>query len=321
MNQKIAELAEYLAREDEFLLLAHLSPDGDTLGACLALCRALTRMGKKAVVTCHHPVPKVYRFLPGAQDVCLPSDAPAYRNVLAIDAADRERLGSALPLFDAARYTANVDHHRTNTRYARHNLVDDTVAATGELVYELIKALPVTVDEPTAQCLYTAIITDTGNFSYSNTIRSTFLMAAELMETGLNISRINTLVYRTQAFAKKKLEAAVINGMELYAGGRLGVATLSLEDMRRIGADEEDTEGVIDHIRDVETVQIAIFVRESVEGKSRANLRSKEGYDVAKLAARFGGGGHEHAAGASLDEPLAAACEKLVAAALHLLEG
>ncbi len=300
VQEALRGIAAFIEQNDGFTIIAHTSPDGDTLGSCLALYHGLLRLGKRAQVVCGQPVPRVYAFLPGAGDVCLPEDAGRMDCAIAVDCADHARMGTAGCLFDGAKETCNIDHHGTNKRYAAHNAVDADAAAAGELVAALLRLLAVELDGAAATCLYTALMTDTGNFAYNNTRPETHRLAAELLAGGADNTEINRLVYRTVPFAKQKLLGRALGNMELLAGGRLCITCLLAGDFAETGALAEDSEGVVEHLRDVEGVEIAAFIREQEPGIFKVSLRSKQAADVSAAAERMNGGGHRHAAGGTL---------------------
>lgn len=292
----LGAIAELINQNDDFLVAAHVSPDGDTLGSALALARALARLGKRAQAVCEDAVPHIYEFLPGAADMLRPENARPARVAVAVDCADAQRLGSALPLFRAAEKTINIDHHETNNAYADYNFVEKA-GATGEHVLRLINLLGPEPDADMATCLYAAIMSDTGSFAYSSTTPDSLRAAAMLVERGADPARINRRIYRTIPFGKQKLLGATLTGLALHENGRIGLACLSAAGIASCGALEEDTEGIIDHIRDVEGVEVAILIRESAPGVFKVSLRSKHFADVGGIAASMGGGGHKRAAG------------------------
>lgn len=293
----IRRMAEFLLDNDGFTLITHTSPDGDTLGSALALKHMLERLNKRAQVVCEDRVPKVYAFLPGADDVLSPDMAKATPCAIAVDCADAARMGEAQRLFDAAQRTAVIDHHVTNSGYGGVNLVSATAAAAGELVFALDRLMFDTYDIDACTCIYAAIITDTGNFAYGNTTPESHLIASQLLSSGINAYEINRLIFRTVPYGKKKLLGVALTNMQLAQNGRVGISTLTLAELKHAGASEEDTEGVIDHIRDVDSVEIAILIRECGAGQYKVSLRSKLTADVSAMAGALGGGGHMRAAG------------------------
>ena len=309
--------AAFIRAHEDFMLIAHVSPDGDTLGSCLALRLALQALRKTVQVVCEDPVPVIYRFLPGVEAVVRPQEARQAEAVITVDCADRARTGEAALYLDAAA-TLNIDHHETNTGYCADNYVEH-VAATGELIYQLFPALGVPLDQAAAECLYTALITDTGNLSYSNTTPDTLRITAELLETGIDLPELNRAIYRTVPYPKVKLLGCVIRNMTLYGGGRIGFSFVTLDDLHESGASAEDTEGAIDFIRDIDTVELAALLRDCEDGTVRVSLRGKRSADVSRIAKAFGGGGHRLAAGCTIHAELAKACKETLLQAEALL--
>ncbi len=315
----LSYIASFLQARDGFTILCHVSPDGDTLGSALALYAALQRMDKRAQVVCQDAVPAVYRFLPGADALRFPEQAERLPNVICVDCAAKDRLGSALKLLEAAEHSINIDHHLTNDAYADDNCIMDT-AATGEIIFDLLEMLNM-IDAAAATCLYTALMTDTGNFSYANTTPETLHKAAELLEDGADNAYINTCVYRMVPLRKTRLLALALEKLELYCDGKLGVIRISQQDMKKVGASSEDMEGIIDHVRDIDTVELAVVVRESSQpGTGKISMRSKNNADVSTIAVRMGGGGHMRAAGYTDHGSFEQICERAIEMSRALLE-
>ncbi|MDO5111101.1 MAG: bifunctional oligoribonuclease/PAP phosphatase NrnA [Clostridia bacterium] len=317
---KLSFIASYLQERDDYTIICHVSPDGDTLGSGLALYGALQKLKKSVQIVCEDALPKVYAFLPFSGALKKPAEAAQTRNVISVDCAARDRLGTAETLFANARHTLNIDHHVTNAEYADDNCVWDTAAA-GEIFFDLLEMMGL-IDPDIATCLYTAIMTDTGNFAYSNTSPETLHAAAELIEDGADNAYINRCVYRTMPFSKVRLLGYALAHIELYCNGRLGLSRITRQDFEDAGATCEDVEGIIDHIRDVDTVEIAVLVRESAEaGACKVSLRSKTSLDVGDVAARMNGGGHKRAAGYTDHGTLDEVCARALQMAGALLSG
>ncbi len=311
----------FIEERDRFTLLSHISPDGDTLGAALALFRLLKKRGKTAEVVCANPVPKIYGFLPCSESVVMPESAVGYENVISVDCADMPRFGRAIRIFEAAKHTAVIDHHMTNPRFGEINLVVADAAATAEVIHELYKRMGVEVDEPAAICLYTGIVTDTGNLCYSNTTGNALRIIADFVDKKLvDVAELNRLIYRNVPYGKTRVQGFVNSNIQLEAGGMIGVATLTQAQMKSFDATNEDCEGIIDGIRDIDCVKIAIFIREGADGSYKVSLRSKGVGDVGRLAALHGGGGHEKAAGYTAHEPLSTVKADIVLQAHEELE-
>ena len=305
-QREIDDLCAFIKARDGFTIIAHMSPDGDTLGSSLALLWLLRKLGKQAEAVCADPAPSMYTFLPLAGEVLLPSKAAGYENVIAVDCADKARLGKAVDLFEAATATYNIDHHPTNDAYARHNAVDPSAAATGELIYRLAQSLCVRIEADFASCLYAALMTDTGNFAYSNTTGETLRIAGDLLDAGADGYGLNLRIYRSTSLERLRLLQSAIANIRLYREGVVGITSLSRAEIEESGAHDEDTEGVVDCVRDIESVEIAIFIKENGANGWKISLRSKLRADVGAIAAQMGGGGHERAAGYSARGDLAA---------------
>lgn len=314
LEKTLDNIAATLKNSDDICIIAHVSPDGDTLGSSLALYHVLRALNKRVCVACCDSVPRVYSFLPAANEILLPKDVTLpVKLAVAVDCADIQRMGDSAALFEKAGATVNIDHHSTNGGYAQENCVDGDAAAAGEIIYKLVNLLTDKVDRDTAECLYVALMTDTGNFSYANTMPSTFETAAKLVALGADNARANRLVYRTVPLHKTKLIGRAIDNIALYFGGKVGISTLTQKEMREVGATGEDTEGIIDHVRDIEGVEVAMLIREEGENRFKVSLRSKTYADVSVIAAALGGGGHMRAAGysicATLEETLKGAVD------------
>lgn len=295
-------MAEWLRREDGFTMIAHVSPDGDTIGSSLAIYALLLGMGKRARLVCEHIVPPLYAFMPFAERFQKPEKCEGdYPNAIAVDCATRDRMGAALALYEQAKNKGNIDHHLSNEQFGEYILHDANASATGELVYLLLRELQPPLRKELqvqiAECLFVAISTDTGNFAYSNTTPRSLRISADLLEMGVDIAELNRKVYRTVPIGKTRLRGYVLSSMELYENARIGVAVIMFKDLRRAGACVEDIEGMVDGVRDVDTVEVAILIREKKDGGFKASLRSKRIADVSAIAGKFGGGGHLRAAG------------------------
>ena len=313
-NDSLNAVLNGIKNYSSFSILTHVSPDGDTLGAALALHILLTRLGKRSEVLCDERVPHIYGFLPCAENVLTADTAEGLDCVIAVDCADAQRFKKADGIFKNAKLTMVIDHHFTNKGYADINLIRPEASATCEIIYDIFKGLDLSIDSGSAICLYTGIVTDTGNLTYSNTTPNSIRIVAELYEEGLNITEVNRSIYRTVPYAKTRVQGYALANMQLYDNGRIGLATLTVAQMDSFGATDEDCEGIVDQVRDVECVRVAAFVREGRDGTFKVSLRSKECADVGKIAKSNGGGGHEAAAGYTSKEPLSTTVANVLAA-------
>ncbi len=317
---ELRAIADMILENDGFTLIAHVSPDGDTLGSSLAMYAILSRLGKRAQIQCEQRLPVVYGFLPYTNTILRPRESEPYENVITLDCAAPDRLGICLPTLEGAVRTANIDHHLTNTRFAQLNYVDASASATGEIVFQLAGLLNVPMDQEIAGCLYVAISTDTGNFAYANTTPETMRIAAKLMETGIDIAQINQSTYHSLPLKRVKLMGHVLNDMQVFADGKIGVACVTWPEMQRRCTSGEDADGIINYVRDVDTVEVAIFIRGVPNGSFKVSLRSKGKVDVARIAHAFDGGGHVRAAGCTLVGTMADVKNTMVDAAIAALE-
>ena len=296
----LTETVEFIRSHDNFLLVTHISPDGDTIGSGLALFAALRTIGKTVSIVSSDRVPRMYEFLSGAGEFCRPGNAPEFETIIFIDCGDAKRAGTAGDLLCRAAHSLCIDHHGTNEGYCELNWISETAAATGELIYLLLCKLGVEITADIATCLYAAIATDTGNFAFSAVTAETFRIAAALMDAGLNLPECNRRLFQTNSLTKTRLVRQTLQNMELFADDRAVLSTLTRDELRRFDATWDDCEGLIDSLRMIETVEIACTLRETLSGEIRVSLRAKDYADVAAIAQRFNGGGHEKAAGCTL---------------------
>ncbi|MBR2605238.1 MAG: bifunctional oligoribonuclease/PAP phosphatase NrnA [Clostridia bacterium] len=294
----LSDAVAFLTKYDSFLLMAHVAPDGDTLGSCLALQKLLQQLGKRAQVICDDPLPHLYAFLPGADGLLAPDAAVDVQAFVAVDCADVGRTGSQWDRV-GERPSLCIDHHITNPGFADVNYIEDC-AATGELITLLYDAFGQPINPEVGACLYTAIATDTGNFAYSSVTPRTFALMGKVMESGFDLPECNRLIYRNQRLQKLRMTARTVENAKLYRDGQVIVATLSKAETEAVDGLKADAEGIIDSLRDVETVVVACFLREEGASEVKLSLRSKGKVDCAALARAYGGGGHVRAAGATL---------------------
>jgi len=305
----IEAILEVLRQGERFLVCSHSRPDGDAVGSMLAMGMLLSQMGKRADLVTADRIPVIYRSLPGADGIRTalrvhgPYDAAI---LLECDGLERTRLRGLESFF-----VINIDHHTSGHEWGHLNWVDREAASVGELVHRLIKAAGVTVTPDLATCLYTTVLTDTGGFCYGFTQASTFALAQELVKAGADPIRIAQNVYFSAATSKLLLLGAALG--HLHREGRLAWLWVSHRDMARSCAAEEDCEGIVNHALSIAGVEAAVFLRELPELRVRISLRSKGRINVAAIAERLGGGGHENAAGCTLDGPISRALEEILA--------
>lgn len=299
-NSTFSEIGRILREQQKFAVLSHVRPDGDALGSQLALALALKQLGKEVRVWNEDGMLEKYSFLPRAELMSNPPGAPEDFDVaVALDTAIQNRLGSP---FDAVRSTKiwiNIDHHPSNPRYGDLVYIDPTAPATGQILFELLKAEKLPIDREIAENLFVAISTDTGSFQYSNTTARTFEIASELVGYGIDVGQVSQQLYENYPRRRVELLRELLRTMRFEGKGRVASFSLSLKTAAELGVLPEDNEGLIDHIRAIRGVIVAVFFEELADGKVRVSMRSKdEAVDVCAICQKFGGGGHTLAAGA-----------------------
>ena len=305
-NASFAEIASALREHQRIVVMSHVRPDGDAFGSQLAMALSLKELGKRVTVWNEDGMLDKYSFLPGADLVAKPPAEPHdFDLAVALDTATQVRLGTA---GDAARSPRmiNIDHHPSNPRYGDLVYIDPTAPATGQILFELLASEDLPINKAIAENLFIAISTDTGSFQYPNTTARTFEIGAELLKRGVDVGRVSQAVYETYPRRRAELLRELLGTMRFEANGQVASFSLSLDTARELGVKAEDNEGLIDHLRAIEGVVVAIFFEELPEGKVRVSMRSKsEAADVSAICQRFGGGGHKLAAGARVRGTLA----------------
>jgi len=308
----LQKIKKALSSAKTALVLCHVDPDADTIGSMIAVSLILRRLKIKAQMVSHDRIPQTYDFLPMISKIAheIP-DATRYDVVITVDAADIRRVGENFNARGKAGLLINIDHHPDNTRFGDINFVAK-VSSAAELVYDLCNYLKVPISKDIAVCLYTAIITDTGNFKYENTTGSTFKIASDLLRAGVSPSRIAGRIYDTKSLSSLKVLAAALQRTGVSDDGRVIWTSVTDEMVDRASARGEELTGIVDHLRSVKGTEVALLFREH-KGKIKVNLRSKEKVNVQKIAAELGGGGHIRAAGVSLDGSLDDVRDKVLA--------
>jgi phosphoesterase RecJ-like protein len=307
ITSDLQAVADALRSNDRFLLVTHENPDGDALGSLLATELALDQLGKDSVMYLYGdaPLPKEYGYMDLSGIVREPPPDAAERVLVALDCANETRMGPDLTLIEDAPLTLDIDHHHDNSRFGDINLVVGDASSTGEVLRDVFRELGVEVTPEIAEALYTAVVTDTGRFQYSNTTPKALRLAAELVEAGADVHRVFQDVYESVEFAKLKLLARAFERAQVYEGGRLVVSYLLRSDFTELNVAEAYSEGIIDDLRAVDGAEMAALIREPPRRDGpprRVSLRaSTDELDVSAIARKSGGGGHRQAAGFSSD--------------------
>lgn len=299
MNNSFLELEKEIKNANSIFIGSHVSPDGDNLGSSLGLYWALKKLDKDVKVLYVDPIPENYKFLPGIEDIV---EVPSGKEVdlfIALDCGDKHRLGQNEVLAENAKVLMNIDHHASNPYYGDYNIVLKDSSSTAEVVYQLLKEMNIPIDKKIATNIYTGISADTGSFMYSNTGAKTHKIVAELYEYDIDIENININLYQSRSLGKTKLFSKALSDLELYYDNKVGLIYVSLDMLKKSEAKKEDTEGLVENIRDIENIEVAVLLKEE-EDYIRVSTRSKEYVDVSKICSAFDGGGHKRASGCTL---------------------
>lgn len=297
----LSQVVELIESKRKFAITSHIRPDGDSLGSSIGLYWLLRALDKDVEVIMRDPVPHAYRQLPGADDVVVtPAVTEPYNAVFVIECSDISRPG----LIDLEKqFVVNIDHHSTTALFGNINWIDSTASAVGEMIYNLCKAMGVRVTKEIAECVYTALITDTGSFHYSNTTERTFKVASELVRTGVKPAKTAEAVFASYPWSRIALMGEVLSTAKRDATGRVASLRLSQEMQERTKASDEDADGFVNYPLTVGEVEAVVLLKECAPETYRTSLRSKGDVNVARVAGKFGGGGHRNAAGCTLYGP------------------
>ena len=295
----LSQVVELIETKHRFGITTHIKPDGDGVGSSLGLCWLLRSLGKEAEVIVHGDVPIAYRTLPGAEEI---RDVKVVDNeydaVFVIECSDLDRPGIAGLQNE---FTVNIDHHTTSEHFGTINWIDSTASAVGEMIYNLCKAIGGRITKDIAECVYMALVTDTGSFHFPNTSDRTLKVASELIKAGAQPAKIGEAVYNNYPWSRIELMRQVLDTVKRDDTGRIAMLrqTIAMKDLA--GAVDGDNNGFVNIPLAAREVVAVVYMREVGPNQFRASLRSKGDINVAKVAEKFGGGGHKNASGLSID--------------------
>jgi len=291
------QIKNCIKKASSILVCGHKNPDGDSLGALLALGLGLKSMGKDVTMLCSDEIPLRFKHLPGVSDVVSFTDKRADLAV-AVDCGSREMLGTQFYAFERAEKILEIDHHLVRSSFAPLSLVDANASSAGELVYFLLKAIGVIINKDIAQNIFTSIMVESNSFRLIGLSAQTFEICSELLRTGLKYSSVCEPLYRSVSKETELLSALCISRCCFVSEGRIAYSTITCKDLKRVGACESDADPLTERLNSLNGVVLAILFREKESKKElRVSMRSKNGINAALLAAAFGGGGHSGAAG------------------------
>ncbi|OPL12409.1 MAG: hypothetical protein AVO39_04350 [delta proteobacterium MLS_D] len=302
------------------LLVSHVRPDGDALGSIIAFYHVLKSLGKEVVVFSQDKIPDMYRFLPGAEAV-VHTLGPVERfdTALLLDCSELSRVGDEADRIGSIGTLIVIDHHLSNNGSIPLSLVDTKASSTGEILVDLIDRLDVELTSDIAVNIYTAVVTDTGSFRYSNTTGKTFMLAARLVEAGADPRTVSEQVYETKPLVRLRLMSRAMETLKISRGGEVGSIVLDQHIMKEEDALPEHTEGLVDMVRSVQGVRVAVFYYEMPDGAYKISLRSKGTANVEHVAKIFGGGGHRNASACRMQGNIQDIQEQVLAAVDNIL--
>lgn len=293
-------IIEEIKKAENIVILTHETPDGDAIGSSLAMKGALKKLGKNADVIIRE-VPKIFKFLPESEEIKKDTDIKKYDLAISLDCADFKRLVGN-EYFENAKQTIVIDHHGSNKMYGDINFVNPVSPACCQILIGMFQYFDITIDKEIGTCILTGIITDTGGFRYSGVTAETFEFTAELLEKGVNVSDIYKRVLETKNKANFELMKRTIDRMEFLEDGKVTFTYITNKDLADVNAGIGDHEGLVEIGRDIEGVEVSIFIRQKDDDENtyKVSMRSNEYVNVSDVCLMFGGGGHEKAAGATV---------------------
>ena len=308
----ITEISSQVLKLNKVLIFSHNRPDGDTVGSGTALRLALLKLGKRVDVVCDSPIPEKFYIVKGADCYLRTEDVTdSYDGFIAVDCSTCSMFNGAYNLFTKNKNNFNIDHHVSNSKYAKYNCVEDR-ASCSELLFDVIESLGVEIDSDIANCLLLGIVTDTGNFAHSNVTAKTLEYASKLVEKGANLHLISQKMFKDQSKIRATLYARTMSKIRYYLDDAVAIITITKKDLEECGAVDTMTEGFIDFPLTVRTVEVAISILEVGEKRYKISFRSKGKVNVNEIASIYGGGGHILASGAMLNGYLEDVIDKLV---------
>lgn len=318
MMNKFQNLINFISKNDKFLLTSHVNPDGDSIGSLLGLKHILEPYAQRIDVVLSDQTPEYLDFLEGTDEIYSGDELSSeikdrkYDSCFILDCGALDRIGAVQEFLSGAEKIINIDHHDDNDGYGDCNYVDSTVSSTGELIYNLAVELGVNFQIDFGMAISTAIITDTGNFKYPNTSPETHRIIADMLELGVDTRRIVEYVYETESYNSMKLKGEVLAKIKLTAQQKVAWTKVKQSTLKRLGADWEDTEGLVNYPRNLKGVEVGVLLKEVAADRTRVSLRSRKYFPVNEFAHQFGGGGHPRAAGCTIEKSLVEAEELLI---------
>lgn len=305
-RQQLENAKSFIMSQNRFLVVSHVSPDGDAIGSTLAVGAMLAQLGKSAVMANEGEAPLKFAMLEGHGDILnygishSAGSRPKFDCVIAVDCADYQRIGLVREWFPHQVPLLNIDHHPTNDSYGSVNVVRSSAAATAEVLYDLAAVLGIAWTRPLADCVYTGLLTDTGGFRYSNTTPQVLQIASEMLKYGVDGNDLADQLLEKLTYSHVMVLQKALAKLAFSEDKRIAWMSVSLEEVKEAGADNGDLEGLVNYPRNIEGVEVGLFFKQAETDKWKVSFRSAGLADVAAIAQKFGGGGHVRAAGCTV---------------------
>ena len=317
LEDVVGEISRVIDESDDIGCLAHKDADADSLGSALGFALSMRDSGKRVHPMAPAPVPRLLDYLPGYE--MLEESPAALDSLFTFDCATVSRFGEKRALVEESRNVVNVDHHVSSEGFGTVNLVDPMASATGQVVYALLRALDAPITSDVATNLYAALFTDTGGFRHENTTEAALRLGADLVQLGADPGWIALKSYKSRSVSRMRLEALAVSAVHAELEGRLIWSEITQAMLSEVNAAMDESEGVIDQLQSIDTMQLAILLKEHGPELTRVSVRSRDPYDATDLCRPFGGGGHQRAAGAEVREPLEVARGRVLDVARRIL--
>ncbi len=303
-------ILEEINKAESIVILTHENPDGDAIGTGLALYNALKQIGKNPDIIIPE-YPRIFEFLPGTDEIKKESDIKKYDLAISVDCATIKMLNGFSNYFEDAKVKVSIDHHSTNTMFGDYNYISPDAPACAQILLVVLEYFKIEITKDIGTCILAGIITDTGGFKYSGVTSETFKFVAELLEKGINVSKIYRRVLQTKTKANFELNRIATNRLEFFEDGKVAFTYITKEDEEKVNSESGDHEGIVETGRDIEGVEVSIFIRQTEKG-CKVSMRSNEYVNVSDVCLLLGGGGHVHAAGATMQCTIEQAKEKIL---------
>lgn len=308
-------MEEKINSAGKILILTHINPDGDALGSVIAMkCALKQKFNKTADVVYIGKYPDIYNFLPHKNELIKIEDfntEKIYDIAIALDVASKDRMSAVEKTFNNAKYKINIDHHKTNNNYGEFNLVDGNASSTGEVLFRLFETMKAEITKDIAIALYTSILTDTGCFKYNSTTPKALEICSKLVEKGIDCAKIALEIYGSKPKSMVMINAYAVSNAKFLNNDKIAYSTVTLKDLEKFNADSDHTEGIVESLKEINSVEVAILFKELKNGFTKVSFRSKN-IDVAKISSKFDGGGHTNASGCTIKKPMTIAIDKII---------